>query len=100
MSTIYGNVTYVPRNIYANREDMLKIYAKSVAGNSGSVLWFSDIIEASSTNELSNSPNIMQMDASRSDSSEGNHLQKILIVNEGAGDSVALLGNEKLEFER
>ncbi|KAK2443549.1 Pyridoxal-5'-phosphate-dependent enzyme family protein [Trifolium repens] len=92
MSTIYGNVTYVPRNIYANREDMLKNYAKSVAGNSGSVLWFSDIIEASSTNELSNSPNIMQMDASRSDSSEGNHLQKILIVNEGAGDSVALLG--------
>jgi hypothetical protein len=79
---------------------MLKNYAKSVAGNSGSVLWFSDIIEASSTNELSNSPNIMQMDASRSDSSEGNHLQKILIVNEGAGDSVALLGNEKLEFER
>jgi hypothetical protein len=37
----------------------------------------------------------MQTDASRSDSSEGNHLQKILIVNEGAGDSVALLGNEK-----
>lgn len=96
MSTIYGNVTYVPRNVYANREEMLKNYAESVAGNSGSVLWFSDIIQASSTNELSTS-NFMQTDASRS---EGNHLQKILIVNEGAGDSVALLGNGKLEFEK
>lgn len=89
MSTIYGNVTYVPRTIYANREDMLKSYAKSVAGNHGSVHWFSDIIQASS--------NFMQMDVS---TSEGNHLQKILIVNEGAGDSVALLGNQKMEFEK
>jgi len=97
MSTIYGNVTYVPRNVYANREEMLKSYAESVAGNSGYVLWFSDIIQASSTNKLSTSPNFMPMDASRS---EGNHLQKILIVNEGAGDSVALLGNGKLEFEK
>ncbi|KAI5406166.1 hypothetical protein KIW84_052780 [Lathyrus oleraceus] len=89
MSTIYGNVTYVPRTIYANREDMLKNYARSVARNTGSVLWFSDIIQASSTAESSTFPNFMQMDASRS---EGNHLQKILVVNEGAGDSVALLG--------
>ncbi|CAL5203762.1 unnamed protein product [Lathyrus oleraceus] len=89
MSTIYGNVTYVPRTIYANREDMLKNYARSVAENTGSVLWFSDIIQASSTAESSTFPNFMQMDASRS---EGNHLQKILVVNEGAGDSVALLG--------
>lgn len=97
MSTIYGNVTYVPRTIYANREDMLKSYANSVAGNSGSVMLFSDIIQASSNTELSTSPNFMQMNASRS---EENHLQKILIVNEGAGDSVALLGNVKLEFEK
>lgn len=89
MSTIYGNVTYVPRNVYSNREEMLKSYAESVAGNNGSVLWFSDIIQASLTNELSTSPNFMQMEASQS---EGNHRQKILIVNEGAGDSVALLG--------
>lgn len=96
MSTIYGNVTYVPRTIYAKREDMLKSYAMTVAGNSGSVLWFSDMIQASSTTELSTSPHFMQMDVSRS---EGNHLQKILIVNEGAGDSVALLGNKKMEFD-
>ncbi|XP_020215472.1 D-cysteine desulfhydrase 2, mitochondrial isoform X2 [Cajanus cajan] len=89
MSTMYGNVTYVPRTVYANREEMLKSYANSVAGNNGSVLWFSDIIQASSASELSTSPNFMQMDVSRS---EGNHLRKILVVNEGAGDSVALLG--------
>ncbi|CAL0333122.1 unnamed protein product [Lupinus luteus] len=89
MSTIYGNVTYVPRNVYANREDMLKSYAKSVAGNNGSVICFSDIIQASSTSELPSSPNFMQMDVSRS---EGNNVRKILIVNEGAGDSVALVG--------
>ncbi|KAK7306182.1 hypothetical protein VNO77_44108 [Canavalia gladiata] len=89
MSTIYGNVTYVPRTIYANREGMLKNYAKSVAGNNGSVLWFGDIIQASSTTESSISPNFMQMDLSRS---EQNHQRKILVVNEGAGDSVALLG--------
>ncbi|XP_061350270.1 D-cysteine desulfhydrase 2, mitochondrial-like isoform X2 [Gastrolobium bilobum] len=82
MSTIYGNVTYVPRTIYANREDMLKCYANSVADNNGSVLWFNDIIQASSTTELSTSPNFVQMDES---GSEGNHLRKILIVNEGAG---------------
>lgn len=74
---------------------MLKGYAKSVAVNNGSVLWFSDIIQDCSTTELSTSENFMQLDVSRS---EGNLLQKFLIVNEGAGDSVALLGNEKMIF--
>lgn len=97
MSSMYGNVTYVGRTVYANREEMLKSYAESVAGNNGSVLWFGDIIETSSATELSTSPNFMQMDVSRS---EGNHQRKILVVNEGAGDSVALLGNEKMEFQK
>ncbi|KAG2406833.1 D-cysteine desulfhydrase [Vigna angularis] len=89
ISSMYGNVTYVPRTIYANREEMLKSYAESVAGNNGSVLWLGDIIEPSSATELSTSPNFMQMDVSRS---EGNHRRNILVVKEGAGDSVALLG--------
>ncbi|KAG5106141.1 hypothetical protein JHK82_043111 [Glycine max] len=93
MSTMYGNVTYVPRTFYANREEMLKSYAESVAGNDGFALWFGDIVQAFSTIELSTSPNSMQMDVSRS---KGSHL-KILVSNEGAGDSVALLGNEKME---
>ncbi|KAG4947048.1 hypothetical protein JHK87_043055 [Glycine soja] len=93
MSTMYGNVTYVPRTFYANREEMLKSYAESVAGNDGFALWFGDIVQAFSTIELSTSPNSMQMDVSRS---KGSHL-KILVSNEGAGDSVALLGNEKMD---
>ncbi|MED6187214.1 hypothetical protein PIB30_074328 [Stylosanthes scabra] len=92
MSTIYGNVTYVPRNIYADREEMLKGYAKSVAGNSGSVILFSDIAQDSSTTELSTA-NLMELDVSRSNR---NLKRKYLIVNEGAGDSVALLGMIRL----
>ncbi|XP_020988446.1 D-cysteine desulfhydrase 2, mitochondrial isoform X2 [Arachis duranensis] len=92
MSTLYGNVTYVPRNIYADRENMLKDYAKSVAGNSGSVISFGDITQNSSTTELSTA-NLMEFDVSRSDR---NLQRKFLIVNEGAGDSVALLGMIRL----
>ncbi|KAL2318383.1 hypothetical protein Fmac_032259 [Flemingia macrophylla] len=88
MSTMYGNVTYVPRTVYANREEMLKSYANSVVGNNGLSYGF-DIIQVLQRIDLSISPNFMQMDISRS---EGSHLRKILVVNEGAGDSVALLG--------
>lgn len=88
MSTIYGNVTYVPRSIYANREEMLKSHAKLVAGKDDSVVWFGDIVEAS-TAGLSTSPTLAGKDASRN---AGNNLRKILIINEGAADSVALLG--------
>ena len=73
---------------------MLKNHANMVAGDNGSVVWFNDIIEASSRTELSSVPYFMQKGPSRS---AKNHLRKILVVNEGAGDSVALLGNEKLE---
>ncbi|KAL2322399.1 hypothetical protein Fmac_026778 [Flemingia macrophylla] len=52
MSTMYGNVTYVPRTVYANREEMLKSYANSVAGNNGYVLWFADIIQVKLQIEL------------------------------------------------
>lgn len=90
ISTIYGNVTYVPRSIYANREDMLKSHAKLVAGNNGSVLWFSDIIESTSRE-------LAQVNTSISDV---NHLRKILVINEGAGDSVALLGNNNVQSQK
>ncbi|KAL1289921.1 hypothetical protein AAHE18_20G092700 [Arachis hypogaea] len=81
MSTLYGNVTYVPRNIYADRENMLKDYAKSLAGNSGSVISFGNITQNSSTTEFSTA-NLMEFDVSRSDR---NLQRKFLIVNEGAG---------------
>ncbi|KAI4317337.1 hypothetical protein L6164_025211 [Bauhinia variegata] len=89
MSSIYGDVTYVARSVYANRESILNSHANSVAGDNGLVVRFNDIIGASSVTELSTVPNLTRMNESRS---TGNHLRKILIVNEGAGESVALLG--------
>lgn len=89
ISTMYGNVTYIPRSLYANREKMLKRYADHVAGSHGHVLWFDDILEASTTcNKLDS--NIAPQEEYRSDDS-----RKVAIVNEGAGDVVALLGNWK-----
>ena len=89
MSTIYGNVTYVPRSLYANREKMFKSHAEYLAGSSGNVLWFDDILEAS-LNQNDGILNHLQKDAYKS-----GHPRKIVIVNEGAGDVVALLGNSR-----
>ncbi|XP_037492592.1 D-cysteine desulfhydrase 2, mitochondrial isoform X2 [Jatropha curcas] len=89
ISTLHGNVTYVPRNLYAHRKSMLKNHANLVAGNTGHVLWCDDILETFFTNQTSNALNSEQMDGR---TSIENHLKKVLIVNEGAGDAVALLG--------
>ncbi|XP_065873114.1 D-cysteine desulfhydrase 2, mitochondrial isoform X2 [Euphorbia lathyris] len=83
ISTLYGNVTYVPRHIYAHRESMLKSHANTVAGNAGHILWCDDIL---ATNGSSSALNMKQMDGLE------NYQKKVLIVNEGAGDTVALLG--------
>ncbi|KAH0923897.1 hypothetical protein HID58_023915 [Brassica napus] len=79
VSTMYGNVEYVPRSKYANREEMLRTHADLVAGEDGSVLWVKDL-EA--------------MDGFSS--SEAASSRKVLIVNEGAGDALALLGMFRL----
>ncbi|XP_015894502.1 D-cysteine desulfhydrase 2, mitochondrial [Ziziphus jujuba] len=90
ISTMYGNVTYVPRSIYASREKMLKSHADRVAGSSGNVIWLDDILEASLT-QKSDSLNFMQKDAN------GRYFSRnVVIVNEGAGDVVALLGAIRL----
>jgi hypothetical protein len=49
--TIYGNATYVPRPLYANREEMLRSHANLVAGDNGYVVLLSDIFEASFTSQ-------------------------------------------------
>ncbi|WCJ38607.1 Pyridoxal-5'-phosphate-dependent enzyme family protein [Euphorbia peplus] len=81
ISTLYGNVTYVPRHIYAHRESMLKSHANIVAGNTGLILWCDDILGADGAYS-----NMKQTDGVE------NYQKKVLIVNEGAGDTVALLG--------
>ncbi|XVF43847.1 hypothetical protein PTKIN_Ptkin02bG0072700 [Pterospermum kingtungense] len=93
VSTIYGNVTYVPRSFYAHREKMLQTHASTVAGNSGNVVYCNDIIDASTTSQTFKCSDFVQMDAPRDTKS---HSTKVVIVNEGAGDAVALLGMFRL----
>ncbi|XAR64467.1 D-cysteine desulfhydrase [Bertholletia excelsa] len=85
---LYGNVTYVPRSLYARREEMLLKHADLVAGNGGSVVSLNDILEASLTTQISGRPNWKRLDAHR----YAENLKTVVIVNEGAGDAVALLG--------
>ncbi|KAL9420797.1 hypothetical protein AB3S75_038383 [Citrus x aurantiifolia] len=89
ISTIYGKVTYVPRTHYAHRIEMLKSYANLVAGNNSDVVWCNEILEASLTTQKSRASCLGQMDAHKG---IDNCRKKVLIVNEGAGDAVALLG--------
>lgn len=74
ISEMYGNVVYVPRSIYANRDAMLAKHANHVAGHNGSIMWFDDKVSMASI------PN-------------GDHATgKVAVVKEGGGDAVALLG--------
>ncbi|KAF5450182.1 hypothetical protein F2P56_030553 [Juglans regia] len=60
-----------------------------LTGNSGYVVWFNDILQASFTTQSSSTSDFIQMDANRS---AEYHPRKVVIVNEGAGDAVAILG--------
>ncbi|XP_022151787.1 D-cysteine desulfhydrase 2, mitochondrial isoform X2 [Momordica charantia] len=90
ISTIYGNVTYVPRAIYANREKMLKSQADLVAGSSDGIIWFDDIFP-SSLKKQACSTNSVQIDYDFNRRAR-KHGRKVIVINEGAGDAVALLG--------
>ncbi|KAL8241643.1 hypothetical protein R6Q59_011945 [Mikania micrantha] len=83
ISMLYGNVTYVPRSIYANREEMLSSHANSIGG---SVVCLDDLLKASS-NDNSGKSNILERENGRS-----SNLKKTVIINEGAGDAIALPG--------
>lgn len=67
---------------------MLTKKAEFIAGNSGSVVWLSDLFEASLTNHVSEKPNCRQM----GELSLADGTRKVAIVNEGAGDGAGLLG--------
>ncbi|KAF5778181.1 putative D-cysteine desulfhydrase [Helianthus annuus] len=83
ISVLYGNVTYVPRSIYANREEMLSSHANSIGG---CVVRLNDLLNAS-TNHNSVKSNFLDTDDGQSLNS-----RKTVIVNEGAGDAIALPG--------
>lgn len=98
ISTMYGNVKYMPRSVYANREETLKTHASSVAGADGCVLSLTDILEAPLTEQ--NISSYHPISTSMKDQrSLGNFSRKVVIVNEGAGDSIALLGNTFVDLD-
>ncbi|KAF5726707.1 hypothetical protein HS088_TW22G00388 [Tripterygium wilfordii] len=89
ISTLYGNVTYVPRSLYGHREKMLKSHANLLVGDSGIVMCCDDIIQALSMAQTSSAANFAPMDTHRS---AEDYPRKVVIVSEGAGDAIALLG--------
>lgn len=91
VSEMYGNVTYIARSLYSKREEMLTTHAALVAGSTGSVVRLSDILDTS----LACKSEDMLWDSRGSPSTQvttKNDLRKIVIVNEGAGDAIGLLG--------
>ncbi|KAL5760044.1 hypothetical protein ACOSQ2_018882 [Xanthoceras sorbifolium] len=89
ISTIYGNVTYIPRSLYAHRIEMLTSHAKLVAGSNGYVLWCNEIFGESFTSQTSAASTFVQVNDHRG---ADDCPRKVVIVNEGAGDALALLG--------
>ncbi|KAK9751121.1 hypothetical protein RND81_02G243600 [Saponaria officinalis] len=80
ISSMYGNSIYVPRSVYAKRDEMLLTHGKAIAGPSGALVWFTDVLDSFTCIRTTD----------RKDSEDGK--KKVVIVKEGAGDAVALLG--------
>ncbi|PHT59242.1 D-cysteine desulfhydrase 2, mitochondrial [Capsicum baccatum] len=84
ISTLYGNVSYVPRSLYARREEMLLKHARLVARDSGFVFSLADLEASLSSHGCSEHSSHVDSLTKRS--------KKVAIINEGAADAVALLG--------
>ncbi|XP_057776829.1 D-cysteine desulfhydrase 2, mitochondrial isoform X2 [Salvia miltiorrhiza] len=92
VSKLYGDVVYVPRSVYAKREEMLAKHAESIVGADGSILWLNDVVEASVKHHESTVQNFPEADLVNCHKKP----EKVAIINEGAGDAVALLGVMRL----
>ncbi|MCD7468727.1 hypothetical protein HAX54_007155 [Datura stramonium] len=88
ISTFYGNVSYVPRSLYARREEMLLKQAHVVAGNSGLVFSLADLEASLFSHGCGEHSSHVDSLTKRS--------KKVAIINEGAGDAAALLGVVRL----
>lgn len=84
ISTMFGNVIYVSRSIYADREEMFRMHIASLADSDGCVVHLSEMLDTLHTQEKSGSCGAQV--------SRENCLKKVAVINEGAGDSLALLG--------
>ncbi|PIN05651.1 D-cysteine desulfhydrase [Handroanthus impetiginosus] len=92
VSKLFGNVVYVPRSVYAKREEMLARHAKSVVSHDGSIMWLNDIMEPGSRNQPFEQQKFSQADLIKFPEKS----RKVVIINEGAGDAIALLGCMRL----
>ncbi|KAI5679289.1 hypothetical protein M9H77_10239 [Catharanthus roseus] len=88
ISSLYGNVSYVERSLYARREDMLARHANSVAGSVGTVQQLDDFWEASFRNDASKNLSFPEMTVPRSI----RNFKKVAVINEGASEAIGLLG--------
>lgn len=88
MSLMYGNVEYVDRTKYARREEMLNDYADALVRNGGHIVRSDDIVA------LGSETNVVRRHGSEKGS------RRVVIVNEGAGDAVALLGETAFSSSR
>ncbi|XP_042382960.1 D-cysteine desulfhydrase 2, mitochondrial-like isoform X2 [Zingiber officinale] len=84
VSLMYGSVSYVPRSVYANRNEMLMKHAELVAGDQVNVVWADDILNLEN-DELSLNDNGTPL-------WKVGNVRRVVIVNEGAGSVAALLG--------
>lgn len=94
ISLMYGNVRYVSRTEYSRREEMLIKHAELVAGDGGNVVWMDDILQED-FGGLNLEKGSVPLDGSRdSHLKDENKMssRKVVIVNEGAGNLVGLLG--------
>ncbi|CAH9132009.1 unnamed protein product [Cuscuta epithymum] len=91
ISTMYGNVKYVPRSLYARREEMLALHANKTAGDEGLIVSLGEILEASLSDQGFGEQSFQPTAHIRAESEK-----KVVIVNEGAGDAVGLLGVMRL----
>lgn len=88
ISSLYGNVSYVERSLYARREDMLARHANSVTGSDGTVQQLDDFWEASFRNDASKNLSFPEMTVPRSI----RNFKKVAVINEGASEAIGLLG--------
>ncbi|XP_020098967.1 putative D-cysteine desulfhydrase 2, mitochondrial [Ananas comosus] len=81
ISEMFGSSTvYVARSAYIRRNEMLLEHAHGVAGAGGEVMWIDDIV----------GEDLGEMNSERGIGEDGS--RRVVIVNEGAASSVALLG--------
>ena len=94
MSMMFGDISYIPRTQYADREEMLRRHATVVAGSDGSVLQLDDLLEKSLDYCDPDSRFLKANKAAYAFYKEGaeKDSRKVVIINEGAGNVVGLLG--------